>query len=363
MAHIVVIEDSLVSGLYPVTLTRRASQITLGGVSLEDCLSLLFKAEDISFKESSKEEPAWRVDSNTIYLNSRLVPSVAIVKEVISHALKEKTSVKKYPMLTFPWDIVRYHLAYCDETIGYLSSVKKPFKGHKKVFVGAGSSIDPYTVFDTTKGPIVLDKKVSTEAYAVLRGPLYIGSDSTIKAGAVIGPKVVAGEHVKLGGEVAESVIESFSNKAHYGFLGHSYVGSWVNIGGGTSNSDLKNTYGSIRVKIGKKKRDTEMQFFGTVIGDYAKTAVNTAIYTGKLVGVASACYGIIAENVPSFSHATPKGLYEFTLDAALNMQQRMFDRRNKEATKEDKEILKTVFDKTKKERKDFGVKKKQVEF
>jgi len=162
---------------------------------------------------------------------------------------------------------------------------------------------------------------------------------------------------------VAESVVESFTNKAHYGFIGHSYVGSWVNIGGGTSNSDLKNTYGSVRVKIGKKKIDTDMQFFGTIIGDYAKTAVNTAIYTGKLVGVGASCYGIISENVPSFSHATPKGLYEFKLEAALKMQQRMFERRNKEAAKEDKELLKSVFEKTKKDRKDFGVKKKQVEF
>ena len=229
--------------------------------------------------------------------------------------------------------------------------------------MGQKSFIDSYAVFDTTDGPIVLDKQVSVEAYAVLRGPLYLGPGTTIKAGAVIGPSVTTGEQVKLGGEVAESVVESFTNKAHYGFIGHSYVGSWVNIGGGTSNSDLKNTYGSVRVKIGKKKIDTDMQFFGTIIGDYAKTAVNTAIYTGKLVGVGASCYGIISENVPSFSHATPKGLYEFKLEAALKMQQRMFERRNKEAAKEDKELLKSVFEKTKKDRKDFGVKKKQVEF
>ena len=103
---------------------------------------------------------------------------------------------------------------------------------------------------------------------------------------AAIKDTVSIGHTAKIGGEVEASIIESFTNKQHHGFLGHSYLGSWINLGAGTCNSDLKNTYGNVKMEYRGSKVDTGMQFVGCIMGDYAKTAINTGIFTGKLIGV-----------------------------------------------------------------------------
>ena len=137
-------------------------------------------------------------------------------------------------------------------------------------------------------------------------------------------------------------MIESFTNKQHHGFLGHSYVGSWVNLGAGTSNSDLKNTYGEVRLEFHHAKVDTGMQFLGAVIGDYAKSAINTSIFTGKIIGVSSMLYGFIGQNVPSFcNYARSFGqITECPVDQAVLIQKRMFARRGIAQSAEDVEVL-----------------------
>ncbi len=107
------------------------------------------------------------------------------------------------------------------------------------------------------------------------------------------------GAGCKVGGEVEATVIEPHSNKQHHGFLGHSWVGQWVNLGAGTSTSDLKNTYGMVRVYYRGARVETRMQFLGSIIGDFSKSAVNTSLFTGKIVGVSSMLYGTVTTNVP----------------------------------------------------------------
>ena len=97
------------------------------------------------------------------------------------------------------------------------------------------------------------------------------------------------------------AVVEPYSNKQHHGFLGHSYLGSWINLGAGTCNSDLKNTYGTVNMEYPGGKAATGMQFLGCVMGDYSKTAINTGIFTGKVIGVCSMMYGFVTSNVPSY--------------------------------------------------------------
>jgi UDP-N-acetylglucosamine diphosphorylase / glucose-1-phosphate thymidylyltransferase / UDP-N-acetylgalactosamine diphosphorylase / glucosamine-1-phosphate N-acetyltransferase / galactosamine-1-phosphate N-acetyltransferase len=161
------------------------------------------------------------------------------------------------------------------------------------------------------------------------------------------------GEVCKVGGEVERSIVESFTNKQHHGFLGHSYIGSWVNLGAGTSNSDLKNTYGEVRLEYPHRRVDTGMQFLGCIVGDFAKSAINTSIFTGKIVGVCSMLYGSIGSNVPSFcNYARSFGqITECPVDQAILIQKRMFERRGIRQTPEDAELLKSVFELTRQER------------
>lgn len=131
-------------------------------------------------------------------------------------------------------------------------------------------------------------------------------------------------------------MVEAYSNKQHHGFLGHSYLGSWINLGAGTCNSDLKNTYGTVNIdygneKTGQQKVSTGSQFIGCVMGDYAKTAINTCIFTGKTIGVGSMVYGYATTNVPSFvNYARTFGeMGGLPAEVIIKTQQRMFARRD----------------------------------
>ncbi|MGC4006805.1 MAG: hypothetical protein QM811_28230 [Pirellulales bacterium] len=165
------------------------------------------------------------------------------------------------------------------------------------------------------------------------------------------------GHTSKVGGEVECAIIEPYGNKQHHGFLGHSYVGSWVNLGAGTSNSDLKNTYGKVNMLYGKTKINTGMQFIGCMIGDYAKTAINTSIFTGKTIGACSMVYGFVTGNVPSFvNYAKSFGqTTEAPVDVMISTQARMFARRGKEQRPCDVQLLRDMYELTREERAVYG--------
>jgi glucose-1-phosphate thymidylyltransferase len=149
-----------------------------------------------------------------------------------------------------------------------------------------------------------------------------------------------------VGGEVEASVIEACSSKQHLGYLGHSYVGQWVNLGAGTSNSNLKNTYGSIRIEVGDRRVDTGLQFLGCIVGDMTRTAINTSIFTGKLIGTCSALYGFITTNVPSFvNYARSFGeITELSPAVMVELQKRVFLRRGIQQQDWHRQLLHDVY-------------------
>jgi len=174
-----------------------------------------------------------------------------------------------------------------------------------------------------------------------------------IRNGCSIGPVC------RIGGEVEESIIHGYSNKYHDGFLGHAYVGEWVNLGALTTNSDLKNTYGTVRV--GPEKVDTGRQKVGAFIADFVKTSVGTLLYTGKRVGVASHLHGLIAEDVPSFTiYAKSLGVepVELEPESALKTLERMMARRGLSPTNAVRRLLERVFYITEREKLQAGVKR-----
>ena len=187
-----------------------------------------------------------------------------------------------------------------------------------------------YVVTDTSAGPIVLDEGASVGPLSLLSGPAYLGTNCRVNEHAAIKHGVALGHTTRIGGEVEASIVEPYSNKQHYGFLGHSYLGSWINLGAGTSNSDLKNTYGQVNMEYAGRKVPSGMQFVGTVIGDYAKTAINTGIFTGKVIGACSMVYGLVTTNVPSFvNYARLFGqVSEAPVEVLVATQRRMFARR-----------------------------------
>lgn len=158
-----------------------------------------------------------------------------------------------------------------------------------------------------------------------------MGPKCKILEHAAIKDAVSLGHTTKIGGEVEASIVEPFSNKQHHGFLGHSYLGSWINLGAGTCNSDLKNTYGTVNMEYPAGKATTGMQFLGCVMGNYSKTAINTGIFTGKVIGACSMMYGFVTSNVPSFVNYARLFGQVATLppEVMIATQQRMFARRD----------------------------------
>jgi len=201
------------------------------------------------------------------------------------------------------------------------------------IHVGAGSRIKPGAVLDAEEGPIYIGENATIHAGAVVQGPAYIGDGCTIQPGSSIRPGCSIGMVSKIGGELEATIFHGYSNKQHDGFLGHSYVGEWVNLGADTVGSDLKNTYGTIRVPINGRPSDSGQMFVGAFIGDHTKTAIGTKLPTGCVIGYACniACSGFIPRFVPSFTWLTETGAQPNDPQRALKVARTVVARRNRQ--------------------------------
>jgi glucose-1-phosphate thymidylyltransferase len=221
------------------------------------------------------------------------------------------------------------------------------------LFVASGVKLGDYLVVEAKQGPIVIEQDAQIGPYTLLRGPVYMGAKCRILEHAAIKDAVSLGHTTKIGGEVEASIVEPYSNKQHHGFLGHSYLGSWINLGAGTCNSDLKNTYGTVNMEYPAGKATTGMQFLGCVMGNYSKTAINTGIFTGKVIGACSMMYGFVTSNVPSFVNYARLFGQVTTLPAEVMVatQARMFSRRSVKQRPCDVQLIHDMYRLTQEER------------
>jgi UDP-N-acetylglucosamine diphosphorylase/glucosamine-1-phosphate N-acetyltransferase len=171
--------------------------------------------------------------------------------------------------------------------------------------VALTASVEPHVVFDVRKGPIVLEPDVVVRAGARLEGPLYVGRHTWLLGGAIRHSAI--GPHCRVHGEVSTSVFLGYANKSHDGFVGHSVIGQWANLGAGTITSNLKNTYGEVRLDLPESRIATGRSNLGTLMGDHAKSAIGTLFPTGAVVGTGA--------NV--VRSPTPKFVRPFAWDAA----------------------------------------------
>lgn len=273
-------------------------------------------------------------------------------------AAKELAGVSDAPLLLRrPHEVIAAHMRSLGRDLPEYAAASGLPQREDGVYAAKDVVIGPHTVIDPAEGPVVLQPGVRIGPFAYLRGPLLVGANSRINEYAALKDGVTLGQTTKIGGEVEASVVDSFSNKQHHGFLGHSYLGSWINLGAGTCNSDLKNTYGKINVEYGEEKTHTGMQFLGCVIGDYSKTAINTGIFTGKIIGVCSMLYGYVTTNVPSFvNYARLFGqVAELPPEVMIATQARMFSRRGVPQRDCDVELIRSMYAVTAVER-EFGL-------
>lgn len=200
-------------------------------------------------------------------------------------------------------------------------------------------------ILNAESGPIYMGKNAIIHEGAIIRGPVALGEGAQVNAGAKLYNATTIGPYAKVGGEVSNAVIFGYSNKAHDGFLGNSVIGAWCNLGAGTTTANLRNDYGA--VKVWDYQREdfvrTHLQFCGSFMGDYSKCSINTMFNAGTVIGVSTNLFGVgfYDQWIPSFTRGEPaSNSATYKLDKALAAAARTMERRGKQLTEADKQIL-----------------------
>ena len=276
----------------------------------------------------------------------------------------DKRSVKAR-IVTYPWDLVHRNAKEIESDTELLRLKSPSLKtgqaiigvnmtNKRNIFIGRNAVLKPGVLIDAEEGPVIIDDGAKILGNAVIMGPAYIGKETVIKAGAKIYGGTTIGPLCKVGGEVEGSIFHGYSNKQHDGFIGHSYICEWVNLGADTNNSDLKNNYGNVKVHINGQLMDSGNMFVGLFMGDHSKSGINTMFNTGTVVGISSNVFGpgFPPKFIPSFSWGGADKLVEYSVEKAVETAKIVMKRRKVEMTSKYEEHFKKLFAETALERK-----------
>jgi UDP-N-acetylglucosamine diphosphorylase/glucosamine-1-phosphate N-acetyltransferase len=308
-----------------------------------------------------------RLDSKGIeYLQECVTAGKSIdVKKLNVEKLTNLEDQHTEGIISQPWDLIR---VLENSLATQVSSMKSETQlsgqvaivGGNAVTVGKGASVEVGTVLDVRNGGIYIGPGAYVAASRIV-GPAYIDEMTQVRQFSVVESSYI-GYNCRIGGEIEHSIISDHTNKAHAGFIGHSYIGEWVNLGAMTTTSDLKMTYGNIKMNTRKNKKiDTGQNKIGSFFADMVKTSIGTLIYSGRRIGVSSHLHGLVAQDVPSFTiYGTSIGArnVELNLESIIETQSKMMKRRKQRMTRAYERLIEDVFAITAGDRKQSGVRR-----
>lgn len=286
-----------------------------------------------------------------------LDPESGVVAQRAIAELTEQMSVDdvEVMVLEHPWDLIRYNPELLGEDFqtfggggvdGDVDTLAVVYGDASLLSIGPGSKVEAFCVLDLRGGPVVIGDEVTISSHSVVQGPCYIGNGSRVqsaqvRAGTSMGPSC------QVSGEVECTVFQGWSNKQHLGYMGHSWIGEWVNLGAGTNNSDLKNNYQSIRVGPEDSAVDTQMLKLGCFVADHSKTGIGCLLNTGAIVGPFCSLLGgsVSPRYVPPFSWQGPNGLEEYRLDKAISTARVVMSRRSVEMSDAYERLVRNLFE------------------
>ena len=398
--NFVIFDDEKRNNFFPITLTRSTGDLRVGILKLRQRISTYFELTETNIIVSSDLEAIykerhndWKVNElqkeEAIFINSR-VKIDTNAKKTILNLQKNECLVKDETILAarctsnkkkitsenlnslfsdlkrienseinyweFLWELIAenadyikrdYNDVFYDKDNYFETELGTTVINPYNVWIGDGTVMKPGVVIDATEGPVIIDENVTIMSNAVIIGPVYIGKGSIIKVGAKIYEGTSIGPVCKIGGEVEETIFQGYTNKQHDGFLGHSYLGEWINLGADTNNSDLKNNYKTVSIYFypQKKKIDSKNHFLGAIIGDHSKTGINSTINTGTVIGIGCSLFGadLLKNHIPSFNIGTGSKIVEYLLEDFIETAVLVKKRRGLKFSDSEKELYSKI--------------------
>ena len=375
--------------LHPFTLTRQIQDIRVGILTIREKWEKMLglpsydKKEDdykdldrsVNLDEAAENATCFLIDGN-------ILPTPALVKKIsklkngefisaegstgfafrfTKKEIKEKykIQVKKAVIIEeeiravrYPWDIFRLNDWAIRQDFELLTKKRKsqPVSRTNRtirssdIFIAKGAKVE-HSILNASTGPIYIGKNAEVMEGCIIRGPFALCEGACLKMGAKVYPATTVGPYSVAGGEIKNSVLFAYSNKAHDGYLGDSVIGEWCNLGAGTTNSNLKNNAGEIKVWTSQGEKSVGIKC-GVMMGDYSRTAVNTAINTGTVISVCCNVFGsgLTPKYIPGFSWGS-EGVKRYELEKAFKDIQNWKQLKRQSLTDKEKRILTYIFE------------------
>ena len=392
--EIILFDDESRQSLLPLTHTRPVSEIRIGILRIREKWEIYFHGNYSYLTEPFLSKKfQFLPGKENLFINGSILPVGSLVLEIQKLKSGEKlikgdtliaarmdgslvginsieeikfeksvTCVSTFTKINFNWDIFSKNAEALLEDFRLITKGRKSMKisetntvtSPENVFLEEGAKVE-CAILNASTGFIYVGKNAEIMEGVMIRGPFALCEESQVKMGAKIYGSTTVGPFSKVGGEISNSVIFGYTNKAHDGFLGNSVLGEWCNLGADSNNSNLKNNYSKIKVWNYKDEAyiNTGLQFCGLIMGDHSKCSINTMFNTGTVVGVSANIFGngFPPKFVPSFAWGGSEGFITYRLEDALEVAQRVFERRKLDFNLIEKELLRNLFDNTTKYR------------
>lgn len=380
------------NALLPLTFTRPVADIRVGILTIREKWEKYLGSTTTTLTEEylSEKYPMVEMEEN-VMINASYLPTPELVELIqdlgpnqavfqgenvvafYTTESQEAVDFEAYESIEFsgdclsiehPWDIFQKNEAALRTDFDFLTEDRRSQPIPKSVnviapdqiFIEEGAKLE-FVTLNASTGPIYIGKDTEIMEGSVIRGPFALCDHAVVKLATKIYGATTVGPHCRVGGEVNNSVLFSYSNKGHDGFLGNAVLGEWCNIGADSNNSNLKNNYEEVKLWSYEKEEfvKTGLQFCGLIMGDHSKCAINTMFNTGTVVGVSANIFGsgFPRNFVPSFTWGGAQGFTTYITKKAFETARIAMSRRSVEFDEVEARILESVFEQTQKWRKD----------
>lgn len=375
-------EDLHWKNLLPLTFTRPISELRIGILTIKEKWEKWLNTSCSYHSQAYLSEKFKYLDTNdstfifSTYLpdlnlvnavsslnkgealiyKSKLIAFRGAIEEITKSSLHKKVEYHDEILeINYVWDLFQkndsalrsdFNLLSNNRTSQEISETVRIIGDKSNVFFEKGAKAEA-CILNAETGPIYLGADSEIMEGSIVRGPFALGEHSALKLGTKIYGATTIGPHSKVGGEVNNSIILGYSNKAHDGFLGNSVIGEWCNLGADTNNSNLKNNYGNVKLYNYAKNAqiDTGLQFCGLIMGDYSKSGINTMFNTGTVVGVGSNIFGggFPKTTIPNFSWGGSEGFESYQLNKLVETSEKVYERRGLKFGDTERKILESI--------------------